>query len=512
MGDGLLVQFASAVDAVRCAIEIQRQMAEQNTGIDENRRIELRMGINVGDIVIDGEDIHGDGVNVAARLEGLAEPGGICISSVVYEHVRDKLDVRFADMGEQQLKNIARPVRVYRANVWATERVAPARSDKPSIGVLPFTNMSGDPEQQYFSDGITEDIITELSRFRSLLVIARNSSFQYRAATDVKRISRELGVQYLVEGSVRRSSNRLRITAQLVDATGSHLWAEHYDREAQDLFAVQNEVAQAIVATIEGRMAASGAERSRRRPTNDLMAYDCFLQGREAIERRGDSDAILFLLRRAIELDPHFAQAYAWLAREYVFKFHVDLRPETLNEAIALAHKAISLDEADALGHSILGHAYAIGGQLDHAGLHHTRAVSLNPMDVRITSARALWLAYNGRGDEAVRCLDADLQRDPFPPAWYWDFRGIALFASRRYEEAIEALSHLTKVYWFDNYYLAASYAHLGLIERARACAAEILRERPGFALKQVGMTEHFKDPADLERLLDGLRKAGLPE
>jgi adenylate cyclase len=258
--------------------------------------------------------------------------------------------------------------------------------------VLPFVNMSADPEQQYFGDGITEDIITELSRFHSLLVIARNSSFQYRAATDVKQIAQNLRVQYVVEGSVRRSGGRARITAQLIEGeTGNHLWAEHYDRTIEDLFIVQDEVARAIAATIEGRMAASGARRSRRKPTNDLAAYDYFLQGRESVEQRGDTDAAARLLRRAIELDPKYAQAYAWLSRLHIHLYHSDLRLQTLSEAHTLAEQALSLDEADAWCHAALGFAYLIAGKHELAGLHLNRAVALNPVDVRITSQRALW-------------------------------------------------------------------------------------------------------------------------
>ena len=378
--------------------------------------------------------------------------------------------------------------------------------------MLPFLNMSGDVEQQYFSDGITEDIITELSRFRSLLVIARNSSFQFSATADVKHIGRELGIQYAVQGSVRRSSNRVRITAQLVEAArGDQLWAEHYDREMHDVFAVQDELAQAIAATIEGRVAASGAQRSRRKPTSNLAAYDYFLQGRETIEQRGDPAIAALSLRRAIELDPGFAQAHAWLSQLHLFMFAVELRPELLHEAIALAQKALSLDDADAWSHRAIGYAYMIAGQHEPAGIHLDRAAALNPRDTRITSVRAVWLAFGGNGDEAARCLDADLRRDPFPPAWFWNYRGIALFQARRYREAIETLSRLTKPYPWDYYFLAASYAHLGLIDQARACGAEILRARPGFALGQVGIVEPFRDPADLEHLLDGLRKAGLP-
>ncbi len=514
-GDGVLVEFASAVNAVQCAVDLQHGMAATNDNQPEDRHIVLRIGVNLGDVIVEGSDLYGDGVNIAARLEALADPGGILVSGTAYDHAKNKIKVGFDDLGAQSLKNIAEPIRAYRVASTPVVTIRPPKttSEKPSIAVLPFTNMSGDPEQEYFSDGITEDIITALSRFHSLLVIARNSSFQYRAAADVKKIARELGVQYVVEGSVRRTSNRIRVTAQLIEATtGNHSWAERFDRDMQDLFTVQDEVAQAIAVTIEGRMAASGAQRSRRKPTDDLAAYDYFLQGRECMERRGDPDAAAGLLRRAIELDPGFAQAHAWLSHVRILMFHLDLRPETLHEAIMLARKALSLDEADALSHRAVGFAYIFGSQHDLAGLHLDRAVALNPMDVRITSMRALWLALTGKGDEAVQSLDADLRRDPFPPAWFWGVRGSALFQVRRYKEAIQALSRLSTVYPWDYYYFAACHAHLGLVDQARAYGAEILRARPGFTLGQVGMTESFENPADLDHLLDGLRKAGLPE
>jgi TolB-like protein/Flp pilus assembly protein TadD len=514
-GDGVLVEFASAVNAVQCAIELQQGIEAANGDLLVERRIVLRIGVNLGDVMVEGSDLYGDGVNIAARLEGIAEPGSVLVSGTAYDHARNKVGVGFEDLGVQSLKNIVEPVRLYR--VIGTPRVSTAApkfgADKPAIAVLPFVNMNSDPEQQYFSDGITEDIITELSRFRSLLVIARNSSFQFRAAADVKQIARELGVQYVVEGSVRRSSDRIRITGQLIEAaTGNHSWAEHYDRAMQDIFAVQDEVAQAIATTIEGRMAASGAHRSRRKPTNDLVAYDYFLQGREIVERRGDPDAAARLLQRAIELDPGFSQAHAWLSHLCILIFHADLRLERLHEAVVLAQKAMSLDEADAWSHRALGFAYTFDGQHDLAGLHLDRGAALNPMDVRITSVRALWMAFAGKGDEAVRSLDSDLRRDPFPPAWLWDCRGAALFQARRYEEAIQAVNHLIRLYPHDYYYLAASYAHLGLLEQARACGAEILRARTGFTIGQVQITETFKNPADLEHLLSDLRKAGLPE
>jgi adenylate cyclase len=515
MGDGMLIEFGSAVEAVQCAVDLQEAMSKSNEGLSAEKAILLRIGVNLGDVVIEGGDLFGDGVNVATRLEALADPGGICVSAPIRNEVHGRLNVHFEDGGEVTLKNLVRPVHVFRVGSVtdaSVDRRPQEVGTKPSIAVLPFTNMSGEPEQQYFSDGITEDIITELSRFHSLFVIARNSSFQYRAAGDVKKVARSLGVQYVVEGSVRKLGGRIRVTAQLVEAaTGNHLWAERYDRDMQDLFAVQDEVTQAIASTIEGRMAASGAQRSRRKPTGDLAAYDYFLQGRENIERRGDPDVAGQLLRRAIELDPGFAQAYAWLCRVYIHWFHLNLRSEVLHQSLSLARKAVSLDEADAWCHAMVGYTYLFERQYDLAELHLDRAVALNPVDTRIASMRAMWLAFEGRGDEAVQSLDIILRRDPFPTAWVWDYLGIALFQVHRYEEATQALNRLPVLNRWNYYYLTASYAHLGQIERARTWGAEMLRLHPDFTLEQVGLTEVFKDPADLDYLLDGLRKAGLP-
>jgi adenylate cyclase len=388
-----------------------------------------------------------------------------------------------------------------------------AVAGKPTIAVLPLINLSGDPERDYFSDGITEDIITELSRFRELLVIARNSSFQYRdKANDLGRIGRELGVQYVVEGSIQTAGSRVRVTAGVVDiATRTQLWTEHYDRDMQDIFAVQDEVARAIAATVEGRVAVSGAQQSRRKPTHDLAAYDYFLQGRECLERY-DADAAVPLLRRATECDPGFARAYAWLSFATVVIYTTDLRPETLRDALMLARTAMSLDDSDAWSHRAIGVTYLLSREFELAGLHLGRAVELNPVDVRMTSMRAMWLAYSGRVDDALRSLDADLRRDPFPPKWFWAIRGVALFQCRRYEDAIQAFNGVTNIRLWHYLYLASAHAHLGLMDRARAFVGEVLRIRADFRLGQVGVIEPFKDPADLAPLVEGLRMAGLSE
>src|SRR6516162_7099617 len=356
-GDGLLIEFASVVDAVRCAVEVQREMAERNADVPPHRRIEFRMGINLGDIIKDGRDIHGDGVNVAARLEGLAEPGGICVSRVVRDQVRDKLAFSFEDMGERQVKNIARPVRVHRIllgersslsepAIGTSTKPPLALPDKPSIAVLPFQNMSGDPEQEYFADGMVEEITTALSRIRWLFVIARNSSFTYKGqAIDVKQVGRELGVRYVLEGSVRRAGQRLRITAQLIDAVAdAHLWADRFDGSLEDVFDLQDQVAISVAGVIEPTLQAAEIRRSSHRPTHDLTAYDLYLRAL-ALTFSWEKDAIipaLDLLERAIERDPGYGAALAQAARCHQ-DLHVSTGPTTRRRAAAEAR--ISLGE-----------------------------------------------------------------------------------------------------------------------------------------------------------------------
>jgi TolB-like protein len=376
-GDGLLAEFSSVVDAVRCAVDVQRGMAERNADVPQEKRIEFRIGINVGDVMIDRGDIFGDGVNVAARLEGLAEPGGICVSGRVQDDARGKLEVAFEDAGEQQLKNIERAVRVYRvrpSGAAATTRPSLPLPDKPSIAVLPFENMSGDPEQEYFADGIVEEIITALSQFRQLFVIARNSSFTYKGrAVDVKQVGRELGVRYVLEGSVRKLGSRLRITGQLVDAsTGAHLWADRFDGGLEDLFDLQDQVAAKVVSVIARKLEGAEIERSKRKPTESLDAYDYYLRARARVGRhtREGNDQTLGLLYKAIELDPRFASAYglaAWCyAQRKARGWMVDARQESA-EAARLARRAVYLGKDDALALCWAGYALAYIAH-DHEG------------------------------------------------------------------------------------------------------------------------------------------------
>jgi adenylate cyclase len=515
-GDGLLAEFPSVVNAVTCAMEIQQGMKQRSVNVPDEKAIRLRIGINLGDIIVEDGDVFGDGVNVAARIESIAPPGGVAVSGTVRDHLGTRLDLHFEDIGEQMLKNIDRAVRVYivhdRGN---THTTAPplTLSEKPSIAVLPFQNMSGDPEQEYFSDGITEDIITELSRFRELVVIARNSSFTFKGkAVDIKEVGRKLEVRFIVEGSVRRAGNRVRITAQLIDTSaGDHLWAERYDRNIEDIFAVQDEVVSIIVATLVGRLVLSGAEQSRRKPPQLWAAHDYALQGRERA-KRFDVEAAVPLLRRAIQLDPTYAQAYGWLATQMYVLYSAHGRREDLEEELRAAQKAVELDPLDSGSHRALGLAYSQLRQYDLAGIHLDRAVSLNPNDVQASTLRGLWLALTGRGEEALRSLDDDLRRDPFPPTWYWGCRGAAFLQLRRHAEALEAFQHIDLLHWWIHCYIAACYAHLGQIELAKRAASEVLRLKPDFSIGDFERSEWWRDPIDVEHLKDGMRKANLPE
>lgn len=512
MGDGVLVEFGSVVNAVQCAIDLQERMAEANSGMADECRIVLRIGINLGDVIGEGSDIYGGGINIAARLESLAEPGGICVSHNVREQISNKVAAGFEGLGEVQLKNIEAPVRAYLLRLPAGEATRPETpSEKPSIAVLPFDNMSGDPSQEYFSDGISEDIITELSRFRELMVIARNSSFTFKGkAVEVKEAGRKLGARYVLQGSVRKAGTRFRISAQLIEvASGNHLWAERYDNDIEDIFVVQDEVVSTIVATLIGRLALAGAEQSRRKPPQRWAAHDYFLQGRERTIRF-DAEAAVPLLRRAVELDPAYAQAYALLAEAMYVLYSVHGRREDLDEGLEAAQKAVELDGLDSVSHRAAGLIRSMMRQYDLAGIHFNRAVSLNHNDVYASMLRGLWLAFVGRGEEALRNLDADLRRDPFPPSWYWGCRGVAFLQLRRHAEALEAFQHIDLLHWWMYCYLAICHAHLGQIELAQAAAEQLLRVKPDFSVADFERSEWWRDPADVEHLRDGIRKAGL--
>jgi TolB-like protein/Tfp pilus assembly protein PilF len=388
-----------------------------------------------------------------------------------------------------------------------------APSTRPAIAVLPFANLSADPDQEYFSNGISEDIITELSRYRSLLVIARNSSFQFRGpSVDIAAVRAKLGVRFVVEGSIRKAGTRLRLTAQLIDAmTESQVWAERYDREVGDVFAVQDDLTRAIVATIEGRVAASGAEQSRRRPTKDWVAYDYFLQGWDRFSRYQYAEAEPFFAR-AVELDPGYAHAYALRAKVMLGKYWRDLQTSTIEQALDCARKALALDDTDAWSHMAMGFVLTHRGQRDLGGPYFDRAIALNPTDVMIAYTRAWWLARVGRAEEALECLDLAMHRDPFPPAWFWEVRAIALLVTRRYEDVIESLGRMPFLHAWDHAYLAACHAYLNRTAEAHAAASEVLRLDPDFTVSRYARIEGYTLPTELEHLCKGMRNAGLPE
>jgi adenylate cyclase len=511
-GDGVLVEFPSAVNAVQCAVELQQGMALANESEVEDRQIVMRIGMNLGDVMVDDEDLYGDGINIAARLESLAEPGGILVSGTLHDYVRNKVDVVFEEVEPQDLKNIAKEVRQYR--VTGVPRVTAVRSatGKPAIAVLPFDNMSGDPAQRYFSDGITEDIITEISRFHELFVIARNSSFQYQdKAVDVRRVARDLCVQYVLEGSVRKSGERLRITAQLIDAvSAAHLWSNRYDRDVKDVFAVQEEVSHAIATTLVGRIAATGADRSKRKPTAHLAAYDYFLQGREKYVHY-DASGAEPLLRRAIDLDPEYAQAFALLSSAIAIQYIHGGNHNLLREALEHARHAVALDESESVAHGVLAHALLHSRQHYLAGVHFERALMLNPNDTFSRVFYAYWHVMVGQAGAALEHLQTVLLRDPYPPSWFWEVHGATLFQLRRYEAAINSFLRISPTVAYNYGWTAACFAMLDQQDQAREQLSRYLKEWPDASISWWSDADPYSDNTSLTHLLDALRKAGLP-
>ncbi|MEX0815775.1 MAG: adenylate/guanylate cyclase domain-containing protein, partial [Dongiaceae bacterium] len=459
MGDGALVEFASAVNAIECAVAVQARMVEVNRDVPADRRIDLRIGVNLGDVIVEGSDIYGDGVNIAARIEPLAEPGGICVSANVYEEVARKLDLGFEDLGNHELRNIAQPVRVYRVRAGGRAAAGgrtgaaaqPAKPTKPSIAVLPFANMSGDPEQEFFADGLTEDILTELSRFRELFVISRTSSARYKGqAADIQKAAQELGVQYVVEGSVRRAGNRVRVTVQLIDAeTDRHIWAERYDRELADIFAIQDEVTSSIVATLPGRVEAASRERAARKPTSNMAAYECVLAGKLLHHRstKADNAEALELLDRAIALDPTYAHAHAWkacvLGQAWVHGFLPD-RKETERRIVESLQTALALDDNDSDVHRIFAAVHLNYDDHEKAMYHQERALSLNPNDDLIVVQQGEILTWLGRPEEGIDWIKKAMRLNPYHPQRFWSHLGRAYFVARRYYESVEAFKRIS--------------------------------------------------------------------
>jgi len=520
MGDGMLVEFASAVDAVQFALDLQMRMAEANAELPGNKPLVMRVGINLGDVIVDGTDIQGDGVNVAARLESMAEPGAICISAGVFEQAERRVVAMYQDLGQHTLKNISRPIRVYRvAGAAAAVRagITSPRAAKPSIAVLPFTNMSGDPEQEYFSDGITEDIITELSRFHSLFVIARNSSFVYKGrAANLVEVGRSLGVRYIAEGSVRRAGNRVRVTAQLIDTqTGSHMWAERFDRQLEDIFAVQDEVTRRIVTSIAPLIAIESLQLAKRKPPEDMQAYDYYLKAKALVDMgRSEADVTegRALCDQAIRIDASLGRAHALKAFSYIIGAIIleagELR-ERRKLAMQCAEQAVALGPTDSVCHSAVAEAAFWVGQYDRSCSHIARAVSLNPNDADVLILSSYIQAACGDLKLAEAQMEMALERNPSHPRWYDWIRGATLSQFGRYDEAIAALD----LYGEPNADVlrlrAVTLVKLGRMEEARAAVQGLLAIRPDF---NVGEARSIWDCwPDIETQLAALQQAGLP-
>ncbi|HJU16761.1 MAG TPA: adenylate/guanylate cyclase domain-containing protein [Stellaceae bacterium] len=528
-GDGFLSEFASVVDAVRCAVEIQSGMRARERDVPDGRCILFRIGINLGDVIVEEHDIFGDGVNVAARLETLAEPGGICISRVVRDQVRDKLDIAFEDMGEQQVKNIARPVRVYRVRgADAADKIssAPAVSvlplpDKPSVAVLPFTNMSGDPEQEFFADGIAEDVITALSRFPALFVIARNSSFIYKGrAVDVKQVGRELGVRYVLEGGLRKSGNRIRVTAQLVEAeTGRHVWAERYDRDLADIFALQDEIAGAVTIAVAPAVEEAERQRAMRKPPQNLDAWAAYQRGLWHFSKGTPDDNALAerFFERAIDLDPSFAGGYTGLAYAQIRATGMYGRrslAEIENSALALARRAVSLDGNDAEARACFAEQLMRHGNYQGALAEVELALTISPNLANAHGVLGAVLMWSGQPKKGRPALEKSSRLDPRNPNLNLRLLDIAIsyYLSREYDSAVEAGKRGIRSYPdHSNHYrwLAAALGQTGHIEEAKEVLAKAIAMAPAAFDMFVHRRVPWHRPEDHAHMLDGLRKAG---
>jgi adenylate cyclase len=523
-GDGMLAEFSSVVDAVRCAAEMQRGMADRNAGTLEDKRVTFRIGINLGDVIVEPDDIYGDGVNIAARLEALAEPGGICISDDAFHHVQGKVDAEFIDIGEQELKNIARPIRAYRA---VLDKSASASStamplpDKPSIAVLPFANVSSDPEQEFFADGIAEDVITALSRYPSLFVIARNSCFTYKApAVKVRQVGRELGVRYVLEGSLRRSGNRVRITAQLVEAeNGNYVWAERYDRDLADIFAVQDDITEAVTTAVAPTIADAERQRAMRKPPDSLDAWAAYQRGlwhmcSFSVEENAGAQRCF---QEAIDLDPNFAGAYwglAWAQLHEAAGLQRRDLAEAQKYAEALARRAVALGASDAEARSALAFTLLMRGDYDAALTEAERAIALSPNLAVAHGERGATLIYSGQSRDGVEAIRRCIRLDPHDPllrvrllhlttGLY--FAGEFRAATESAKQAIGSFPEFPSPYGW----LAAALGQLGRSAEAKEALQKAIMIAPQSFNMYVRNRVPWMRPEDHAHMLDGLQKAG---
>jgi adenylate cyclase len=535
-GDGMLVEFASVVDAVRCAVAVQQAMPERNAGVGAESRIELRIGINLGDVIVEGDDLYGDGVNIAAQIEALADAGGVFVSNAVHDHVRDRLPFVFEDLGEQRVKNIARPVRVYRVRdpgalesptVQSAQRALPL-PDKPSIAVLPFANMSGDPEQEYFADGMVEEIITALSRIRWLFVIARNSSFTYKGrAVDVKQVARELGVRYVLEGSVRKAGNRVRITGQLIDTgTGAHIWADRFDGTLDDIFELQDQVASGVVGAIEPKLRQSEIDRASRKPTESLDAYDLYLRALALRDQHTDkamSEAI-GLLKQALTIDPDYVPAKALIGWSRIHQFsHGRNSPSQAEaaEAVSLARQALEAGQDDPDTLWMAGFTLSfLSGEHAIAATAIDRALSLNPNSAHAWAVHGRVSCYRGQPGPAIEAFERALRLSPLDRLRRTFTAGIAVahLIAGRHEEALDWSNlALREAPGYPGagalLFKAVACARLDRVGEAHEVVRQLLEAQPWYTIARIGAAfSRLFLPEIAAILVDGLRKAGLPE
>ena len=534
-GDGMLAEFASAVDAARCAIEVQRAMAEQNATVPPDLRIEFRIGIHVGDIIIDDDDIFGDGVNIAARLEGMAEPGGICISDDAHRQIRGKVDIDFGDLGSQALKNIAEPMRVWQVRVGGepTSVLAkipapppssqlPPLPDKPSIAVLPFENMSGDREQEYFADGMVEEIITALSRFKSLFVIARNSSFAYKGkAVDIKLVGRELGVRYVLEGSVRKVGNKVRISGQLIEAaTGNHIWADRFDGGLEDVFGLQDQVATSVVGLIAPRLEQAEFERTRRKPTEQLDSYDFYLRGAALLHQWSSLTDAQAFFKKAIELDPQYAAAHAmvgwmWMARQAINGLPLDAGQRA--EAIRHARLAARLADEDAFVLATAGHVMAyLAHEYDLGVSMVEQAIGLNPNLAIVWFSRGWVSLMCDETERAIESFDRMIRLSPLDPLRVsaWNGTSHAFFSLARYEEgcaaALKSIQFNVNAHSLGAFIINAVRA--GRPGETQKAVGRLLKIQPGFRTSHVTEAYPVRRAHRRDEIAAALRDAGLPD
>jgi len=533
-GDGLLVEFASAVDAARCAVDVQHGMAGQNADVPQDARIEFRIGIHVGDIIFDDNDIFGDGVNIAARLEGIAEPGGVCISDDAQRQIRGKVEIGFDDMGPQTLKNIAEPMRAWRMQIGDAPAAALSKKlsagpsqplalpDKPSIAVLPFQNMSGDPEQEYFADGMVEDIITALSRFKSLFVIARNSSFTYKGnAVDIKQVGRELGVRYVLEGSVRKAGNRVRITCQLIEAaTGGHLWADKFDGALEDVFGLQDQITASVVGLLAPTLERAEIERTKQKPTESLDSYDLYLRGMALVNKRGSFRQAREFFKKAFERDPEYGAAYAMAASTLMFEQGVSgvpLTPELRIDAIRLAHLGSKVGSDDAFALARSGHVLTyIGREYDRGASMVEQAVGLNPNLATAWYSRGWVTLMCGEAERAIESFDRMMRLSPLDGLRVsaWNGTSFALFSLGRYRDgcatALKSIQVVKDVHTLAGYIVNAIGAERHA--EAREAVAQLLTLQPDFRASHVQEAFPVRSPDERDRMTSALREAGLPD